>query len=445
MIDDIERLADFGSALIEAARRHGANAADAAVVRSRSRSAQVRLGAVEELESAESDDLSLRVFLGRRVATVSADIRADPDRLAERAVAMARASPENPYAGLADPALLARSELDLDLYDPGEPSGEALVEEAMAMEAAARAVPGVTNSGGATAGFGTTGLVLVTSTGFRGTRQRSGFSRSVSVVAGEGLGMERDSDFDTRIHRADLTDPAAIGRSAGTRAVRRLHAGKVPTGRYPIVFDPRVARSLIGTLLSGINGAAIARGTSFLKTRMGERVLPEGLDLVDDPLLARRPGSRPFDGEGVRGECLALVENGVLRHWLLDGASARELGLPPNGRAARSSSGVSPTATNVTLTPGARSPADLLRDTGTGLYVTETIGHGANLVTGDYSCGASGFWIRDGALAEPVTEFTIAGRLDEMLLAIEPADDRDERFALQVPTLRVGELTVAGS
>ena len=226
--------------------------------------------------------------------------------------------------------------------------------------------------------------------------------------------------------------------------MRRLNAAKVATGRYRVVLDPRVSRSLVGTLLSGINGASIARGTSFLKNRMGERVLPDGLDLVDDPLLVRRPGSRPFDGEGVRGERLALVENGVLRHWLLDGASARELGLATNGRASRSSSGVSPTSTNVALTTGSRRPADLIRDTGEGIYVTETIGHGANLVTGDYSCGASGFRIRDGALAEPVTEFTIAGRLDEMLLSIEPADDLDERFSLQVPTLRIGEMTVAG-
>lgn len=444
MNDDIERLADFGSRLIEAARRHGADAADAAVVRSRSRSAQVRLGAVEELESAESDDLSLRVFLGRRVATVSADIRADPDRLAERAVAMARVSPENPYAGLADPALLAADIADLDLFDPSEVSGETLVEEARALEDAARAVAGVTNSGGATAGYGVSGLVLVTSTGFRGVRSRSGFSRSVSVVAGEGTAMERDYDFDSRIHRGDLLPLERIGRSAGERAVRRLHADKVPTGRYPIVLDPRVSRGLIGTLLSGINGASIARGTSFLKKRMGERVLREGLDLVDDPLLVRRPGSRPFDGEGMRGERLALVENGVLRHWLLDGASARELGLAPNGRASRSSSGVSPTSTNVALTPGRRTPAELLRDTAEGIYVTETIGHGANLVTGDYSCGASGYWIRNGELAGPVTEFTIAGRLDEMLLAIEPADDLDDRFSLQVPTLRIGEMTVAG-
>ncbi|RIX99597.1 TldD/PmbA family protein [Aureimonas flava] len=444
MNDDIGRLEETGQRLIEAARRAGAHAADAAVVRSRSQSAQVRLGKVEGLESSESDDLSLRVFVGRRVATVSADPRADMDRLAERAVAMARVSPEDPYAGLADPALLAADRPDLDLFDPTEISGEGLVETARALEEAALGVPGVTRSGSASAGFGATGLVLVTSTGFSGWRRRSGFSRSVSAVAGEGTGMERDYDFDSRIHAADLEGAAAIGRRAGERAARRLDPGKLATGRYAIVLDPRVSRGLIGSLLGAVNGAAIARGTSFLKDRMGRRVLPAGLDLVDEPRLPRRAGSRPFDGEGVAGERLALVEDGVLRHWLLDSATARELGLATNGRASRSSAGVSPSATNVSLTPGALSPEALLRDTHEGIYVTEMIGSGANLVTGDYSRGASGFRIRDGALAEPVSEFTVAGNLADMLLAIEPADDMDERFSVVVPTLRIGEMTVAG-
>ncbi|WP_062013272.1 TldD/PmbA family protein [Aureimonas sp. AU4] len=445
MSDDLSPLADLGERLISAARRHGADASDAAVVRSRSRSVEVRLGRVEETESSESDDLSLRVFVGKRSATVSADIRADPDRLAERAVAMARVSPENPHAGLAEPELLAREIADLDLFDPSEMGGEAMVASALETEEAARAVPGVTNSGGASAGMGATGLVLVTSTGFRGFRQRSGFSRQVSVLAGEGTRMERDYDFDSRIHLADLEDAASIGRRAGERAVARVNPDKVATGRYAIVLDPRVSRGLIGSLVGAINGAGIARGTSFLKNRMGEAVLPEALSLVDEPLLRRRAGSRPFDGEGVRGERLALVENGTLRSWILDSAAARELGLRTNGRALRSSSGVSPSSTNVTLTGGARRPVeDLLRDTWSGLYVTETIGHGANLVTGDYSTGASGFLIEEGRLGRPVSEFTIAGNLADMYRAIETADDADTRFSLVVPTLRIGEMTVAG-
>ncbi|ALN72372.1 TldD/PmbA family protein [Aureimonas sp. AU20] len=444
MNDDIPRLLDLGARLVEAARRSGADAADAAVVSARSRSVQVRMGRVEELESSESDEVSLRVFVGRRVATVSSDLRSDPQRLAERAVAMARVSPEDPYAGLADASLLSDGADGLDLYDPTERDGAALADEAKALEAAALAVQGVSNSSGATSGFGTSGLVLVTSTGFSGSRLRSGFSRSVSVVAGEGTGMERDYDFDSRIHADDLDAAETIGRRAGERAVRRLHPAKMDTGRYAVVLDPRVSRGLIGSLVGALNGASIARRTSFLKDRMGKRVLPEGLDLVDDPQLARRPGSRPFDGEGVRGERLMLVENGTLRNWVLDSATARELNLASNGRASRSSSGVSPSSSNVTLTPGARSAAELIRDTGRGIYVTETIGHGANLVTGDYSCGASGFLIENGELAGPVSEFTIAGNLTDMFAAIEPANDGDTRFSLVVPTLRIGEMTVAG-
>ena len=444
MNDDIPRLLDLGARLVEAARKSGAEEADAAVVSARSRSAQVRMGRVEELESSESDEVSLRVFVGRRVATVSSDLRSDPERLAERAVAMARVSPEDPYAGLGDPERFSDGADGLDLYDPTEPSGDSLAEEAKALEAAALAVSGVSNSSGATAGFGTSGLVLVTSTGFSGARRRSGFSRSVSVLAGEGTGMERDYDFDSRLHFSDLEAPETIGRRAGERAVRRLRPAKVATGRYTIVLDPRVSRSLIGALVGALNGASIARRTSFLRERMGEQVLPEGLDLVDDPLLPRRPGSRPFDGEGLRGERLMLVENGTLRNWTLDSATARELGLRSNGRAARSSGGVSPTSTNVTLTHGARTPAELIRDTGHGLYITETIGHGANLVTGDYSCGASGFLIENGELTGPVSEFTIAGHLSDMFRSIEPANDGDTRFSLTVPTLRIGEMTVAG-
>ncbi len=444
MNDDFPRLLELGGRLVDAARRAGADACDAAVVSSRSRSAQVRMGRVEELESSESDEVSLRVFVGGRVATVSADLRSDAARLAERAVAMARVSPVDPYAGLADAALLSDGADGLDLYDPTEPEGEALVEEAKAREAAALGVSGVSNSSGATAGFGTTGLVLVTSTGFAGQRRRSGFSRSVSVLAGEGTGMERDYDFDSRIHAGDLDAAEAIGRRAGERAVRRLNPAKVATGRYAIVLDPLVSRGLIGGLIGALNGAAIARRTSFIKDRMNEQVLPEGIDLIDDPQLPRRAGSRPFDGEGVRGEKLMLVENGILRHWTLDSATARELGLPSNGRAARSSGGVSPTSTNVTMTHGARSAAELIADTHQGIYVTETIGHGANLVTGDYSCGASGFLIENGQLAGPVSEFTIAGHLTDMFMAVEPANDGDARFSLVVPTLRIGEMTVAG-
>ncbi|GGD99600.1 modulator protein [Aureimonas endophytica] len=445
MIDANQSLLDSAARLVEAARRAGADAADAAVVRSRSRGVSVRLGKPEEVEASESEDMSLRVFVGRRSASVSADARVEIGPLVERALAMARVSPEDPYAGLADPALLARgSQEALDLFDPSEPSGEVLREEALALEDAARAVPGVTNSHGASAGYGHAGLVLATSDGFSGARTRSSFYRQVSAVAGEGVRMQRDSDFDSRLHLADLDSCEAIGRSAGERTVRRLEPRMIATGRYPVIFDRRISRGKIGNLLSAINGAAIARGTSFLKDRMGAAILPRGISVIDRPLLARRPGSRDFDGEGVRGEDLVLVEDGVLRNWLLDSATGRELGLPTNGRASRSSGGLSPSSTNVEVTPGPMTLEALLRDTGHGIYVTDTIGHGANLVTGDYSCGFSGFMIENGELTFPISEMTIAGHLAEMFHSMVLADDPDLRFTVAAPTMRFEAMTVAG-
>ncbi|NDW04273.1 TldD/PmbA family protein [Jiella pacifica] len=445
MDDDTKRLTETAERLISAAKKAGADAADAAVVRSIGRSVEVRLGKVEDTESSESEDLALRVFVGQRVATVSADVHADIERLAERAVAMAKVSPEDRFASLAPKDRLAPNDgLDLDLYDPTELASDRMVEQALALEEAARAISGVTNSGGASVSAGASGLVLVTSEGFVGEKMRSGFSRSVSVIAGEGTAMERDYDFDSRIHYGDLDDPEAIGRRAGERAVRRLGAGKVPTGSYPIVFDPRVARGLIGSLVGAINGAAIARKTSFLMDKMGEIVLPASVSIVDEPLLSRRPGSRPFDGEGVRGETMFLVEDGILRNWLLDTATAKELGLSSNGRGARSSGGVSPSSSNVSVTPGAMSPEELIAETKSGIYVHELIGQGTNLVTGDYSRGATGYLIENGELTRPVSEFTVAGNLKEMLLSLTLANDLDTRFSLVAPTMRVERMTVAG-
>lgn len=445
MNDDTRRLTDTAARLIAAAKKAGADAADAAVVRSLGRSVDVRLGKVEDTESSESEDLALRVFVGQRVATVSADVHADIDRLAERAVAMAKVSPEDRYASLAERERLAPDDgLDLDLYDPTTLPSDRMVEEALALEDAARAVSGVTNSGGASVSAGASGLVLVTSEGFVGEKMRSGFSRSVSVIAGEGTAMERDYDFDSRIHYVDLDAPDRIGRSAGERVVRRLNAGKVATGSYPIVFDPRVARGLIGSLVGAINGAAIARKTSFLMDRMGQPVLPVSVTILDEPLLTRRAGSRPFDGEGVRGETMALVEDGILKNWILDTATAKELGLTTNGRAARSSGGVSPSSTNVSVSPGAVTPEELIAETGNGIYVHELIGQGTNLVTGDYSRGATGYMIENGRLTRPVSEFTIAGNLREMLLGLTLANDLDTRFSLVAPTMRVERMTVAG-
>ncbi|MDY8109334.1 TldD/PmbA family protein [Fulvimarina sp. 2208YS6-2-32] len=444
MDQNTTRLLNVAESLLDRVRRAGADACDVAVATSTSRGVEVRLGKVEETESSETESVSLRVFVGNRVASVSGDTRSDLSMLAERAVAMAKVSPPDAFAGLADPERLVDRILDLDLYDPTEIAADTLRATALAMEDAARAVPGVTNSGGASAGAGTSSLVLATSHGFRGHRMRSGFSRSVSVLGGEGTAMQRDYEFDSRLHHVDLEDAEAIGRRAGERVVKRLNPGGMPTGRLPIVFDPRVSRGLIASLVSAINGAAIARGTSFLKNLMGEPVLPDTMTLTDEPTLKRRPGSRPFDGEGVAGAPMTLVENGVLKTWLLDTATARELGLETNGRAARYGAGLSPAPTNVILTPGSLSPAELIAQTGRGLYVDEMIGQGANLVTGDYSRGASGFLIENGVLTRPVSEITIAGNLREMLLSLTAANDLDTRFSTVVPTLRVAEMTIAG-
>ncbi|PHR25511.1 MAG: modulator protein [Hoeflea sp.] len=430
--------------LIGHARSAGADQADALVVRSRSRSASVRNGQVENTQSAESDDFSLRVFVGQRVATVHAGQGTDETALAERAVAMARVSPEDPHACLADAEMLASSWPDLDLFDPTEPSADSLIEAAKAAEDAALAVPGVASSIGAGAGTGLFGMVLATSHGFSGAFERSGFSRSVSVIAGEGVKMERDYDFDSRVFFADLDDAVAIGRSAGERAAAKVNPRKVKTGsNVTVVFDPRVSRGLIGHLVSAINGASVARKTSFLKDMMGKKVAIDGLTMIDNPFVRRGPGSRPFDGEGVSVGPLTMIEDGVLQQWYLTTAVARELGLKSNGRASRGG-GVSPSSTNVIVNPGHQTAEELIASVGTGFYVTELIGQGVNGVTGEYSRGASGFWIENGKLSFAVSEVTIASNLKDMFKRMTFANDIDTRFSIAAPTIAVEGMTLAG-
>ena len=441
----IERAAE----LVERATAAGATAADASVSRSRSRSVGVRNGRVEDTDASESDRLSLRVFVGDKVASVAADIGAqgggDARALAERAVAMARVSPEDPYGGLAPEELLARDWPDLDLVDGTEIDAERLVSDAMATEAAALAVRGVTNSGGAGAFVSVGGLVLATSHGFTGAYAGTTHGRSVSVIAGEGTGMERDYEGSSRRHYADVDPAEEIGRRAGERTVRRLGGRKVDTQVTNVVFEPRVARGLLGTFLSAINGASVARGTTFLRGSMGSQVLPAGVSVTDDPLIPRRSGSRPFDGEGVVNEKLTLVEDGVLRQWLLSSALARELSLATNGRGRRSGSSVGAGATNTVISPGERTPEELMAEMGTGLYVTEMIGRGADLVTGDYSRGASGYWIENGEPTFPVTEVTVASTLQHMFAEMILANDLDLTYATAAPTIAVPGVTIAGN
>ena len=444
---DSATLLSRASQLIDLARKAGADAADAVVVRSRAHSVSVRLGKVEGTESSESDDFSLRVFVGNRVASVSANPGFDLNALAERAVAMAKVSPEDPFACLADEADLARSYPDLDLFDPTEVSTEQLREAALATEAAALAVTGVTNSSGAGASAGMGGLVLVTSHGFAGHYMGSRFGRSVSVIAGDGTGMERDYDFDSRLYFADLDAAEEIGRRAGERVVKRINPRQVPTDKnVTVVFDPRVARGFAGHIAGAINGASVARKTSFLRDKMGQQVLKSGLSITDDPLIVRGPASRPFDGEGVSGKRLVMIEDGVLKSWFLSTATAREIGsgLKTNGRGVRGGTTVSPASTNLALEPGDISPEELIRNVGTGFYVTELIGQGVNMITGEYSRGATGFWIENGELTFPVSEVTIASNLKDMFMRVTPASDIDRGFGVAAPTLAIEGMTLAG-
>ena len=430
--------------LVEAAKRAGADRADAVAIRGVSLSVGVRLGEVEDSERSEGDDFGLRVFVGRRFATVSANTLADADEIARRAVAMARVAPEDPWADLIEPERLAATFADLDLLDPSAPTAAELTARALACEDAARAVAGVTNSGGAHASWSLGGMVLATSHGFSGAWLRSGHSLSVTAVAGEGTSMQRDWEASSKIHAADLDTPDLIGRRAGERAVRRLNPRKVATVTAPVIWEPRAATGLVGHLLGAINGAAIARRTSFLKDRLGTAVFSPGITIVDDPYRRRGLASRPFDGEGVAGPVLNLVENGVLNHWLLDGATGRELGMASNGRASRGTGSPAPGSTNVTLLGGKVGRDDMLKSVTSGLYVTDMIGSGVNGITGDYSRGASGFWIENGEIGEAVSEITVAGNLADMFARLVAADDLEYRFAIAAPSLMIEGLTIAG-
>jgi PmbA protein len=444
---DQTALADLAERLVAAAKRAGADAADAVAVRGVSLSVEVRDGAVAESQRSEGDDLGLRVLIGRKQAVVSTnDLKADGfTALAERAVAMARAAPEDRFAGLADPALLARELPALDLLDPVMPNVGVLEERAKEAEAAALAVAGVTKSDSASASAGISGIVLVTSHGFHGASLGSHHSTVMSAIAGNGTGMETDYDYSSALHAADLENAATIGRNAGERAVKRLNPRKVATRRVPVVFDARIAGTLIGHLASAANGASVARKTSFLREKLGEQIFASDIAIIDDPRRLRGLRSQPFDAEGVVTRKRNVVEGGVLKTWFLDSATARELNLQTTGHAHRGVSSVpSPGPTNLHLAVGEKSPADLIAEIEDGFYVTDLIGMGVNLVTGDYSRGASGFWIEHGKPTFAVSEVTIAGHLSEIFKSLTPANDLVFRYGTNAPTVRVEGLTVAG-
>lgn len=434
--------------LVKAARQAGADAADAIYACNASTNVSVRLGALEDVERSEGEEIGLRVFVGQRSASISAsDMNpATLGTLVDRAIAMAREAPEDPYAGLAPEDRLLRKRLPaLDLVDEAEPEPTALRERAQIAEEAARGVPGITNSEGGGASSGRSQVALATSHGFAGAYAGTSHATWASVLAGTGAAMQRDHASHSVRHAEDLDDAEAVGIRAGQRAVARLNPVKVESGVMPVIFDPRVGSSLIGHLIGGMVGPAIARRSSFLLDSLGEQLFDAAVTIIDDPLLPRGLRSRPFDGEGLPVERRALIENGVLTSWLLDSASARQLGLQPTGHASRGGAGAPGAGiTNVHMEPGSLSAGDLMADVKRGIYVTELIGMGVNPVTGDYSRGAAGFLIENGAVGSAVSEITIAGNLRDMFRALTPASDLAFRYAMNVPTLRIDGMTVAG-
>jgi len=436
--------------LIAAAKKAGADASDAMIYSGQSESVSWRLGKLEDVERAESTDLGLRVFVGKKQAIVSSsDIsNAVFDTLALRAVDMAKNAPEDPYAGLADPALLALKSAtipELDLYDDTEKSADELKELARTIEGVALGVSGITNSEGASAGSSKGLIATANSNGFAGSYSSSHFSLSLSVIAGSDAAMERDYAYSSKRHFADLRDPVAIGQEAAEKALRRLGPRKAKTGQVPVIFDPRVSRTLLGHLAGAINGQGIARGTSFLKDHMGGKIFKNGIAVIDDPHILRGPSSKPFDGEGCCNGRLDIIVDGILQCWTLDSASARQLGLASNGRASRgTSSPPSPSSTNLYMANGTLSPKELMQDIKSGLYVTDLIGMGVNGITGDYSRGASGFWIEEGKITYPVNEITIAGNLKDMFLNMTAADDLVIKYGTDAPTLRIDGIMIAG-
>ena len=435
-------------ALLAAARKQGADAADALLVESVSASVSYRLGKLEDVERSESADLGLRVFVGNRVAFVSSSDFSDDAvaALPPRALAMARLAPEDKFAGLAPTDRLAQSWPDLDLEDAAEPAADRLIELARDVEGAAMAVPGVTNSEGGGASFSRSAVALATSTGFYGRYAATSHSIGVAVLAGEGTGMERDYDHHSARHAGDLRAAEEIGATAGQKTVRRLNPRSMKSQSVPVVFHPDEAAGLLGHFSGAISGASIARGVSFLKEKMGQAIFAPGIRVIDDPHRLRGLRSKPFDGEGVANVRRALIEDGKLTSWLLDCASARQLGLETTGHASRGTGGPpSPSITNLYLEAGTASVKDLIGDIKQGFYVTELMGMGVNNVTGDYSRGAAGFWIENGEIAFPVSEVTIAGNLIDMFARLVPASDLVFRHGTNAPTVRIDGMTLAGA
>lgn len=443
-----ENRLDLLQGLIEKAKGFGATAADAILADSTSVSVNRRMGKAESISRSEEAEIGLRVFVGQKTAIVSSsDLREETlHDMAARAVAMAQCVPDDAFAALANPKDLARNFADLELFDATELSMQQLDDLADSAEAAALDVKGITNSDGAEAGFGEERAYFVASNGFAGSYKSSGFSLSVSVIAGKDMGMETDYAFDSATFFEDLRKPELIGIEAAERAVRALNPQKGATKKVPVVFDRRISGSVPGALANAISGRNVASGTTFLKDKMGQKIFADGITIVDDPFLKRGARSHPFDGEGLMPQKRNLVENGVLQGWILDIASAAQLGLTSTGNATRgTSSPPSPRPANLYLQAGTKTPEELISEIEEGFYVTQFLGSGGSVLTGDYSRGAKGFWIKGGKITHPVSEMTIAGNMKDMWMNIAIANDLDIRYGTDAPTLRIDGMTVAGS
>ena len=434
--------------LLDDAKAAGAEAADAVMYSSISHSVSWRLGKLEDTERAENRDLGLRVLIGQQQAFVATtDHSRDAlKELAERCTDMAKAAPADPYCGLADQAKLARAPFaDLDLGDYLEPSSDSLMDKAKNCEEAALAVEGVANSGGASASYGEGQKWYASSHGFFGQSGGASHSASVSVIAQDENGMERDYEYDSKTHAEDMMAEEEIGRRAGENAVKRLSPRRVKSQSAPVIFDKRLAPSLVGSVAGAANGGAIARGVSFLKDKLGEQIFADHINIIDDPHIKRGAGSRPFDGEGVANSAFNLIENGRLTQWYLNTSQAKQLGLESNGRATRGSSGAPGSgATNLYMEAGSDSPEALMKDAGTGLLLAEMFGPQVNSNTGDFSVGCAGYWFENGEIAYPVSEITVAGNLLEMFAALVPANDLEFRGAVNAPSLLIPTMTIAG-
>lgn len=436
------------SALIDYARAAGAEAAEASYATRESISAEVRLGQLEGMEREEARSVALRAFIGKRQAAASStDLSAAGLKaLAERTVAMARAAPEDKFCGLLDERYWARGPVpELEQSDVARPKPEHLLELARACEAASLAIPGVVNSGGGGASMDISTFAYATSAGFEAAEAGTSYSLGTQPIAERGEDMERDYEWRTKRFFVDLPPAEEIGRIAGERAARRLGARKIASQKAAVIFENRLAGRLLSPFFSGISGAAVARGVSFVKDKLGQRIFPQGFRIHEDPFVKRGMGSRWFDGEGGAVKPMTLVEDGVLTTWLLNAAAARQLGLEPNGHASSGHGGPpGVSSANLFVKPGEHDLAGAMREAGKGLFVTDMFSPSLNMNTGDWSVGVAGYWFENGEVAYPVSEVTVAGNLLDIYARLRCGADLDDRGALEIPSLIVDDLAIGG-